>query len=250
MEDLPSTSKDDAFKIIPSQRGGYILMRNGYRYTLRRINLNGHKVWRCVNRKICTKIPKYDNIKKTLYKHRHKQLQTTKTRFTKLKSIVVPGKFKPFLLADFLEKKCRILLFATPEAKETLRQAKHVFLCYALLPDKKHHTYTVLFELIKSQIPEFAPETFTTDYEVSAMTAITTVFPNAILLGCLFHFIRALWRKADQLTIKKSKIMRAHVKRCIALAFLPKEYVQDGWLYVPGIRIGCTYEPRNKHVSW
>lgn len=66
------------------------------------------------------------------------------------------------------------------------------------------------------------------------MTAITTVFPNAILLGCLFHFIRALWRKADQLTIKKSKIRRAHVKRCIALAFLPKEYVQDGWLYVRG----------------
>lgn len=54
MEDLPSTSKDDAFKIIPSQRGGNILMRNGYRYTLRRINLNGHKVWRCVNRKICS----------------------------------------------------------------------------------------------------------------------------------------------------------------------------------------------------
>ncbi|KAL0852143.1 hypothetical protein ABMA28_000380 [Loxostege sticticalis] len=193
MEDLPSTTKDDAFKIIPSQRGGNILMRNGYRYTLRRINLNGHKVWRCANRKICS------------------AYLTTKTRFTKFKSIVVPGKFKPFLLAVFLEKNVDL---GSTHVKNSI-----IPVCYALLPDKIHHTYTVLFELIKSQ----------------AMTAITTVFPNAILLGCLFHFIRALWskwRKADQFTIKKSKIRRAHVRRCIALAFLPKEYVQDGWLYV------------------
>lgn len=41
------------FKIIPSQRGGVLLISNGFRYTKRRLNKNGHEVWRCVNRKIC-----------------------------------------------------------------------------------------------------------------------------------------------------------------------------------------------------
>lgn len=41
------------FTIIPSQRGGDLLIFNGYRYSKRRLNKNGHVVWRCVRRKTC-----------------------------------------------------------------------------------------------------------------------------------------------------------------------------------------------------
>ncbi|KAL0851949.1 hypothetical protein ABMA28_000231 [Loxostege sticticalis] len=62
----PSSAKDMAcepscnqvnisadFTIIPSQRGGDLLIFNGYRYSKRRLNKNGHVVWRCGRRKIC-----------------------------------------------------------------------------------------------------------------------------------------------------------------------------------------------------
>ncbi|CAG9787366.1 unnamed protein product [Diatraea saccharalis] len=41
------------FEIITSQRGGNILLRNGHRYTTKRLNTNGSRAWRCVKRKIC-----------------------------------------------------------------------------------------------------------------------------------------------------------------------------------------------------
>lgn len=47
-----STSHE--YEIIKSQRGGDLLLRNGYRYTIKRSNSNGHIVWRCVHRKLCT----------------------------------------------------------------------------------------------------------------------------------------------------------------------------------------------------
>lgn len=326
------TDMNSGIKIISSQRGGEVLLKDGYRYTKRRVNSNGHVVWRCSNRKVCSanlvigndivikleshkckpnvidnevkskihkciqkaenettpiptiysevveefndagyslikNMPPYKNLKQVLYRRRHKALQTTKTQFFKTKDVVVPGKFNNFLLADYNDKNCRIILFASSEAREVLRKAKHVFLdgtfksasppftqlytihvdmgstddtngiipvIYALLPNKKQKTYEILLEVIKSQIPDFQPDTFTLDYEASAMSAIENIFPNAKIQGCLFHFARCLWRKYEQVGMKKSTTFRSHVKRCIALAHLPKDYLLDGWLYTKG----------------
>lgn len=178
----------------------------------------------------------------------------------------VPGVHKDFLLADYTGKKQKILLFATEESKEILKNAKHVFCdgtfkaavhpfkqlytlhvdvgstnthtniiptVYALLPNKTQATYEIFFHLIKSQIPEFNPESITTDFETSAMLAAKTVFDKVTTRGCIFHFKKAVQKKAKLLGItKKSNMSRAHVRRCMALAYLPNTMVSDGWLYV------------------
>ncbi|KAL0881080.1 hypothetical protein ABMA27_002207 [Loxostege sticticalis] len=234
------------FTVISSQRGNDLLLYNGYKYNKQRVNLNGHTVWRCSKRKKCNvtliikKMPSYENLKKTLYKHRLKALQAKRTRFHRVEKVEVPGVFKQFLLADYMEKKNRVLIFASPKGRETLKTAKHFFgdgtfkICYAFLPNKKQKTYEIMFNLLKSQVPEMNPKTFTTDYESSAMLAIRETFRDVKSQGCFFHFSRACWRKAEKLGLRKTKILKSHVRRAISLAYLPKDFVMDGWLYVKG----------------
>lgn len=335
MEEMnPSNSSctDEKFIKIPSQRGGTLLLRKGYRYSMKRKNCNGHEIWVCVKRKQChakmvisaniiileeahncasdeaenhvklrlskcihdaetditpittiysevveemkdagpneiDKIPKFDNIKKRLYKHRNKALQVKKIRFRKVVDVEIPKVFKNFLFAEYIEKNVKLLLFATEEGIKNLSQAKDIFCdgtfksavppftqlysihadlgstedhtniiptVYALLPNKKQETYEIMFYMIKSRIPSFKPETFTTDFEVCAMKAIQTVFPEATVRGCLFHFTQAVWRKAKRHVLHKSKLSKSHVKRCMALAHLPQQFRSDGWLYIRG----------------
>lgn len=336
MDDCPTTSTRTGgcspLTIITSQRGGKILLKDGYKYNKKRENANGHSTWLCTNRKSCrallitnstgivikqqphncvpnavnnelklavhkcvqkaitestlmptvysnaveelqstgldliVTLPKYNNIKKTLYKQRNKALQAKKIRFTKLKDVEVPGIFKEFVLADYTFENTKLLLFATQQGREILKNAKDIFLdgtfkaavapfvqlytlhvdlgstdkntniapvLYALLPGKKQLHYEIFFNLIKSQIPDFNPKTITTDFETSAMLAAQKVFPEATLRGCIFHFKQAVQRKAKTLGLtKKSNVSRGHVKRCMALAYLPITCRSDGWLCI------------------
>lgn len=184
------------------------------------------------------RLPKYDSVKKTIYKHRKKALQTKRIRFYHVKDVVIPNIYKDFLFADYSYGKSRILLFAGKE--EILKQVKKVYVdgtfksavppftqlislhgdlgytnfkeiniipvLYGLLPDKKQKSYEVFFDLVKSQIPEFNPEIITTDYEVGIMNAIHTIYPKATRRGCLFHFIQAVWRQAKKYGLTKSKL--------------------------------------------
>ncbi|KAL0831978.1 hypothetical protein ABMA28_001478 [Loxostege sticticalis] len=183
MDELPSTSTD--FIVIDSQRGGKVLLLNGYRYNMRRVNNNEHTVWRCVKVK-CT-----GNI-------RHYKL----TKYV--------GQFQNFLFADYCDKKTRILLFASEEGREILKQAKEF-----------HY------------------------FEFSVLAAIRKVFPESKSRGCLFHFSQAVWRKAKQIGLTKSKVFP--LKRCIALAYLPRELKSDGWLYILGEYHDVYAEIFNNH---
>lgn len=339
MNNIASTSKsaiiEDTFTIIPSQRGGQLLLYDGYKYNFRRKNQTGHTVWVCSKKNICSallvtnesavvkqskhnclpeianneikyrlskcieraktettpvpsiyadaledmkdaglnllqKLPKYDSVKKTIYKHRNKALQAKRIRFTRIKDFVIPNIYRDFLLADFdpVAKNTRLFLFASTKGREMLKQAKEVYVdgtfksavppftqlfslhvdlgitntdeinivpaLYGLLPDKKQESYEIFFRLIKSQVPDFDPEIITSDFEVSIMNAVKEVYPKTRSQGCLFHFTQAVWRQAKKYDMTKTKLNKAHVRRCIALSYLPAQHRDDGWLYVLG----------------
>lgn len=101
---------------------------------------------------------------------------------------------------------------------------------YALLPSKNQNTYETLFNLIKSQVPEWIPEKNTVDFELSTILAIRKIFPNAKINGCFYHFSKCLWKKSKQLGLSKTNLGRIHTKLCVALAHLPPELLDDGWL--------------------
>lgn len=213
---------------------------------------------------IIKKLPALKNVQKTLYKKRNKSIGASKVTFKKAKDVEVPQKFQKILFADYAHKN-RILIFADDELKEYMGKCKHFYMdgtfktcpkpfyqlytihaelesneeyqniipvLYALLPDKKLTTYKLLFQLIRSQIPQWNPSDITVDFEVAAIQAIRSHFPNVKITGCYFHFRRCLWRKAKTLGVCKTQLGKDHVKLCAALSHLPPELIDDGWLYI------------------
>ncbi|KAL0902502.1 hypothetical protein ABMA27_000356 [Loxostege sticticalis] len=202
MESTSSTSENDSqnpFTIIPSQRGGKLLLYDGYRYNFKRKNQNGHTVWICSVKNTCSA------SLKTIYKHRNKVLQAKRLHFSRIKDLIITNIYKDFLFADYHHKKSRIILFASKEGRKILKEAK--------------------------EIPDFESEVITSDFEIGIINAIREIHPNTITPGCLFHFSQAIWRHSKKHGLTKSKLCKAHVRRCIALSYLPLEYRDDGWLY-------------------
>jgi len=58
---------------------------------------------------------------------------------------------------------------------------------YNLLPDKKENTYKLMFQALKSLIPNLNPLNIMMDFEKGAMNAVKFEFPNASINGCFFH---------------------------------------------------------------
>lgn len=62
-----------------------------------------------------------------------------------------------------------------------------------------------LFQMIKSQLPQWNSVRFKVDYEKAAMKAIKIVFPRTILKGCYYHYNKAIFKKGKQLKMTKSQ---------------------------------------------
>lgn len=158
------------------------------------------------------KIPDFVNVKNKLYKKRNKSLDVTKVCFKSPSKIIVPEKFKNFVLADYNYKSNRILVFANENCRTILSRSNLTILCdgtfkcclrpfqqlytmhvdlgsnemynnimpvvYALLPSKTKNIYNTLFNLIKSQIPQFNPKLFVLDFEQAAMSEVKVRFIN------------------------------------------------------------------------
>lgn len=228
---------------------------------------------------LVARIPSKRTVERKLYRKRNNSLGVIKVCFDSIMDMIIPPKFKTFVFADYRQSPARILVFAGEYCREILRKPNLTVFCdgtfkfclrpfqqlytlhvdlgsdshntniipvlYALLPNKTKHIYKTLFRLIKTQIPEFEPNTFVLDFEKAAMLAIKSIFPSSTIQGCYFHFSRSLWRKADQLGLKKktkAKLLKKHIKRCTILALLPREVINDAWLYI------MSQCPRNEMI--
>ncbi|XP_022819196.1 uncharacterized protein LOC111362902 [Spodoptera litura] len=209
-------------------------------------------------------IPRFQSVKNKLYRKRNKSLGVQRMSFNNIAEIVVPEQFQDILLADRIGDQ-RILVFAHHNMREIVANSNKFFCdgtfktcvkkfhqlftihvdigsteyhtniiptIYALLPDRTVDTYKTLFCLIKSQIPEWNPETITCDFEKPLIQALQHEFPNIKIVGCYTHFKRCLWRKAKMLRLTKSKLGKDHVKRCCSLPLLPIDAQPDAWLYI------------------
>ena len=105
---------------------------------------------------------------------------------------------------------------------------------FALLPNKTENTYERLFMAIKEQVPAFKPESVLLDFEKATMNAINKVYPNASLLGCLFHLGQSHYRKIVDLGLKTEYDSNGEfnrlMKKFTALAFLPPQDVVEAFL--------------------
>lgn len=103
-------------------------------------------------------------------------------------------------------------------------------LVYAFMTHQTKRAYSILFDLIKSQIPDWQPVKVTTDFEEASMRVLSKM--NLRIKGCQYHFSNSLWRKAKQLGLHKNKFDRRLVALCSKLSFLPADKIKIGWEYI------------------
>ena len=121
------------------------------------------------------------------------------------------------------------LLFYQVFTIHSLINNKAVPLVYALMCDKTEATYQRVFDRIKERMPSLKPISIMSDYEKACQNAIQASFPDAQLVGCLFHLGQCLWRKVQDLQLteryRDDENFRMHVKMLLALSFVPVEDV-------------------------
>jgi hypothetical protein len=102
------------------------------------------------------------------------------------------------------------------------------------MSDRKEQSYIVLFEMIKSQIPEWSPQKFHIDFETATSNALMKVFPDLQIKFCYYHFTKSMWTKAKTLKINRKRDRRV-VGLCSALALLPESNIEEGWIYIKAV---------------
>lgn len=73
---------------------------------------------------------------------------------------------------------------------------------------KTQKAYTALFSYLNQSIFQFKPEIFITDFEKGLRNGLRTVFPDANLVGCWFHYCQCLRRQI----INNYKPLRSFLK--------------------------------------
>lgn len=185
---------------------------------------------------LITKIPTYSSVKSSLFNKRKNKHNVPKLIFEDPMEVEIPPEFEEFMLGDYCHDETRIIAFCSEEVRKKISTIQLFFgdgtfhscpppfqqvyvihgdmgssvnslnvvpLIYVLMSNQRTESYVALLEMILSQLPGFNPIRFMTDYEAATMKAIETVFPQAVVKGCFYHYAKALWRYAHSCKITK-----------------------------------------------
>ncbi|KAL0880256.1 hypothetical protein ABMA27_002713 [Loxostege sticticalis] len=222
--------------------------------------------WLDKGNNILTPFPEFNSVKHRLYTARNEYAGVTKMNFKKFHEVQVPLQHRNLVLAEYYYEDTTILVFCMEEDRAKIEQTKEIFgdatfncspppflqlftihaelgstasttntkpIIYALLSDKKTETYTALFNILKSQFPNWEPIKYHCDFELGAINSIYKVFPNIEIKGCYYHWQQAMWRMGKKIFgIKKSKPQARVVALCSVLPLLPSERLLEGWEYI------------------
>lgn len=220
---------------------------------------------------IVSNIPKFTSVKSTLYRQRNKEAGVSKMLFKNALEVEVPPRYNNFLLADYSNKtnNTRIIVFSSVEARQITCESKEFYgdgtfrscpspfvqlytihvdtgstinhtnitpVIYALMTNKTMQSYLILFQMIKSQLPDWNPTKFKLDYEKAAMNAIIKVFPTVIIKGCYYHYNKAIFKKGKSLNMTSRTSQDLKEVRIIELSailpLLPENEIINGWVYI------------------
>jgi hypothetical protein len=120
-------------------------------------------------------------------------------------------------------------LFEQLYAIHAIKHNKNIPLVYVLLTRKTQILYTRVINSLFDLNDQLNPDTIMMNFEPAAINAITSVFPHALVKGCVFHFSKTIYRRiqgtpADVL-YKNNDEARILLKSLMALAFVPESDV-------------------------
>lgn len=83
------------------------------------------------------------------------------------------------------------------------------------------------------------------DFEAAAWSALKEVYPTVKLLGCVYHWKQAVWRKIQEVGLSRTYMDRGDVyhllSKLMALPYLPHEHIPAVFSYLQG-KAGDTRE--------
>ena len=98
------------------------------------------------------------------------------------------------------------------------------------------------------------PHEVTIDFEIAAIEALKSSFPNANIKGCFFHFARANWQKIQCVGLAKeyqqNTDVRIILKSFVALALIPEEDIYLGFQKLKETTAKMQNENIAKFVSY
>ena len=96
--------------------------------------------------------------------------------------------------------------------------------CYGLLPDKRTETYKIMLTQVQSLTGSVVPQRCMIDFEIGAINAFDTIYPNVPKFGCHFHLAQSIFRNVQQLGLgnlyQNDLGFRTNIKMISALAFV------------------------------
>lgn len=204
-------------------------------------------------------LPSFKSVQTSLYTCRNR------TNFKSIEEVIIPPKFSKFVLAEYYNKDCGIIMFCSEENRTTIKNVYEFFidgtfqscpapftqllsihgdtsisespstthvipLIYALMTHKNEESYNALFVIIKAQL-EWSPKKIHLDFEVAPANVLMSIFPDIILKKCYYHFSKSIWKKAKEMKII-SKQERLIVGLYTALPLVPLDQTSEGVEYI------------------
>ena len=109
---------------------------------------------------------------------------------------------------------------------------------------KNEQLYTAVIAAVRDYIPEFNPSIVMCDFEKASRNAFISLFPYANIVGCWFHFTKALYEKVQKLGLGKlyqvNKEFKNWIHLLMSLPFLPEEEIRPTYLAIHLPFIGLT----------
>lgn len=121
---------------------------------------------------------------------------------------------------------------------------------------KTEESYAHIFEYIERNIFQLEPNSFTTDYEKAMRNGLKSVYKNAVLISCWFHYCQALRRKCSQITdffnhVSNSETADRIFHKFLALPHLPRDKIREGFAMLK-LALQCMEpkEPYDKFLKY
>nr|XP_018904398.1 PREDICTED: uncharacterized protein LOC109035279 [Bemisia tabaci] len=113
---------------------------------------------------------------------------------------------------------------------------------FVLTTRKDEGTYADIYRQVKVIAAEldihFSFQFLNTDFEAANINAVKEAFPNARIVGCLFHFSQSLWRqivsrglRADYLNTEEPELRR-NLLELMALPFIPPADLVETFIFL------------------
>lgn len=122
---------------------------------------------------------------------------------------------------------------------------------YALMSNKSAEAYEKLFGYIEENVFKLNPTSFMADYEGGIRKMINNLYPNAILLGCWYHFKAAVRRNCGRsllLTIADNPNAGMVYRMLLNLPLLPPNKIEEGYGIIKRIAKECILFKCFKHI--